>query len=95
MKEKIAEILKEVTAFHAETKEALEDYRIKFLSKKGIIPGLFADFKQVAPEMRKEIGMLLNELKTKHRISLMNNRETLIIKLIAVVSKTLPCLWIL
>ncbi len=65
MKEKIAEILKEVTAFHAETKEALEDYRIKFLSKKGIIPGLFADFKQVAPEMRKEIGMLLNELKNK------------------------------
>ena len=63
MKEKIEQILNEVRNFEAESKEALEEFRIKYLSKKGVIPALFADFKNVAPELRKEMGMMLNELK--------------------------------
>lgn len=63
MKEKIEQILNEVKAFNAESKDALEAFRITYLSKKGVIPALFADFKNVAPELRKEMGMKLNELK--------------------------------
>ena len=63
MKEKIEQILNEVRSFQAENKEALENFRITYLSKKGVIPALFADFKNVAPELRKEMGMRLNELK--------------------------------
>ena len=63
MKEKIEQILHEVKDFQAESKDALEEFRIKYLSKKGVIPALFADFKTVAPELRKEMGMMLNELK--------------------------------
>ena len=63
MKEKIEQILNEVKNFQAENKEALENFRITYLSKKGVIPALFADFKTVAPELRKEMGMRLNELK--------------------------------
>lgn len=63
MKEKIEQILGEVKAFDAESKDALEAFRITYLSKKGVIPALFADFKNVAPELRKEMGMMLNELK--------------------------------
>lgn len=63
MKEKIEQILGEVKAFNAESKDALEAFRITYLSKKGVIPALFADFKNVAPELRKEMGMKLNELK--------------------------------
>ena len=63
MKEKIEQILNEVKDFQAENKEALETFRITYLSKKGIIPALFADFKTVAPELRKEMGVRLNELK--------------------------------
>ena len=63
MKEKIEQILNEVKSFQADSKEALENFRITYLSKKGVIPGLFADFKTVAPEFRKEMGMRLNELK--------------------------------
>ena len=63
MEEKIEQILNEVRNFNAENKEALESFRITYLSKKGIIPALFADFKNVAPELRKEMGMRLNELK--------------------------------
>ncbi len=63
MKEKIEQILNDVRNFQAENKEALENFRITYLSKKGVIPALFADFKTVAPELRKEMGMRLNELK--------------------------------
>ena len=59
MKEKIEQILNEVKNFQADSKEALENFRITYLSKKGVIPALFADFKNVAPELRKEMGMML------------------------------------
>ena len=63
MKEKIEKILEDVKVFKADSKDALEQFRIQYLSKKGVITELFTEFKQVAPEMRKEMGMKLNELK--------------------------------
>ena len=58
MKEKIENLLAEVQGFEAESKTHLEEFRLKYLSKKGLIPALFNDFKLVSPEDRKEIGML-------------------------------------
>ncbi len=63
MKTKIAQYLEEVNNFNADSIEALEAFRIKFLSKKGLIPALFADFKSVPPQERKEVGQLINGLK--------------------------------
>jgi len=63
MTEKIKALLQEVEAFKAETHEQLEAFRVKMLSKKGLIPALFLDFKSVEPAMRKELGQHLNELK--------------------------------
>ncbi len=63
MKEKIKQYLEEVKAFTAENYDQLEAFRLKFLSKKGLIPALFADFRNVAPEERKELGQLINGLK--------------------------------
>ncbi len=65
MKERIDELLKEIEAFTASTKEHAEEFRIKILSKKGKVTALFEDFKTVTPELRKEIGQQLNELKNK------------------------------
>ncbi|MCF6170276.1 MAG: phenylalanine--tRNA ligase subunit alpha [Bacteroidales bacterium] len=64
MKNKIEKYLTEVQSFEANSLEQLEAFRIKFLSKKGLVPLLFADFKLVAPEDRKEMGQLINSLKT-------------------------------
>jgi len=64
MKEKIENLLEEVKAFNAENLEQLEAFRIKYLSKKGVVTALFADFRNVAPEQRKEMGQLMNGLKT-------------------------------
>ena len=62
---KIEQLLKEVEAMHASNAEELEALRIKYLSKKGAINDLMADFRNVPAEQKKEVGMRLNELKTK------------------------------
>ena len=65
MRDKIEQLLIDVESFAAESKEQLEEYRIKWLSKKGEITSLFDDFKTVAPEIKREVGQKLNELKNK------------------------------
>jgi len=65
MKDKIRQLGEEIDRLAAENHEQLEQLRIRFLSKKGLIPSLFADFRNVAPEQRKEIGQALNTLKQK------------------------------
>jgi len=65
MLEKINILLAEVEGFAAQSKEHVEEYRIKWLSKKGQVTALFDDFKTVAPEIKREVGQKLNELKVK------------------------------
>lgn len=65
MIEKIIALIKETEQFTANNKEVVENFRIKFLSKKGIMAQLFVEFKTVPVEQKKEIGQKLNELKNK------------------------------
>ena len=62
---KINQLLQEVEALKAANAEELEALRIKYLSKKGAINDLMADFRNVAAEQKKEVAMRLNELKNK------------------------------
>ena len=45
--------------------DELEQFRIKFFSKKGIIPGLFAKLKDIDADKRKKFGAKINDLKIK------------------------------
>ena len=63
MKEKIAEYQKEIRSFSSKDSQEIENFRIKFLGSKGILKVLFADFKNVANEDKKEVGELMNDLK--------------------------------
>lgn len=76
MKDRIENLLNEIEEFTASSKEHVEEFRIKVLSKKGKITELFDDFKTVAPELRKEIGQQLNELKNKaqNKINLLKEK---------------------
>lgn len=65
MREKIKELLNQVDQFHTENKETLENFRINYLGKKGVLSDLFEDFKKAAATERKELGLMLNELKIK------------------------------
>ena len=64
MIEDIRQYLKEIEEFTATDPKLIEDFRIKFLSKKGILNDLFAKFKDVPNEQKREVGQALNTLKT-------------------------------
>ncbi|MGN0232949.1 MAG: phenylalanine--tRNA ligase subunit alpha [Bacteroidaceae bacterium] len=64
MIEKIQKMMAEISTLQAHSSEEVEALRIKYLSKKGEISALMADFRNVPADMKKEIGMKLNELKT-------------------------------
>ena len=61
---KIEALMAEVESLTANSAEELEALRIKYLSKKGAINDLMADFRNVPAEQKKEVGMRLNALKT-------------------------------
>lgn len=63
MIDKIKEYIGEAQHFTTDNKEALESFRIKFLSKKGILNDLFAVFKTVPNDQKKEFGQTINLLK--------------------------------
>ena len=63
MLEKVQKLLVEVNSFVAKDAEELEQFRIKFLGKKGLMNDLFADFKNVPNEQKKDFGQALNQLK--------------------------------
>lgn len=63
MKEKVDQITREIENFMASGLDEVEAFRLKFLSKKGIVPGLFGELRDVAPEERKAVGQLFNSLK--------------------------------
>ncbi|HRG37142.1 MAG TPA: phenylalanine--tRNA ligase subunit alpha [Bacteroidia bacterium] len=75
MKNKIDELLNEIETFTANSKENVEEFRIKILSKKGKLTALFEDFKTVDPSLRKEVGQLLNKLKTKAQDKITHLKE--------------------
>ena len=65
MIDKINALLAEVNEMTAANAEELEALRIKYLSKKGKITELMADFRLVPPEQKKEVGIRINELKNR------------------------------
>ena len=65
MLEKIQSLLQEVESLEAHSAEEIEQLRIKYLSKKGAITALMADFRNVPADQKKEIGIKINELKNK------------------------------
>jgi len=65
VQEKIQHLLKEIDNFVARNQEETEQFRLKYLSKKGILSELFADFKNIPAEQKKATGALLNDLKNR------------------------------
>ena len=63
MKERIDQIIQEAQKFKISTKENLEDFRLKFLVKKGLVNKLFGDFKELSGEEKKIWGKELNIIK--------------------------------
>ena len=63
MIQKIEQLMQEISALQAKNAQEAEALRIKYLSKKGEISLLMNDFRSVPAELKKEVGMKINELK--------------------------------
>ncbi len=63
MLEKIDELLTDVQGFNSSNKDEIEQFRIKYNGKKGILNDIFAQFKDVPNESKKEFGQKINTLK--------------------------------
>ncbi|MDE6258136.1 MAG: phenylalanine--tRNA ligase subunit alpha [Muribaculaceae bacterium] len=63
MLEKIEKLKEEISGVSAGSLEEVEQLRIKYLSKKGSISALMADFRNVPADQKKEVGQKVNELK--------------------------------
>jgi phenylalanyl-tRNA synthetase alpha chain len=64
MIEKIHQLIEEAEAFSTQSLKELEEFRIKFLGKKGLLNDLFASFKEVPNEQKKDFGQAINKLKS-------------------------------
>ena len=64
MIDQVKEHLQKVTDFSSTDAKAIEDFRIAYLGKKGILTDFFAAFRNVAPNEKKEYGQVLNQLKS-------------------------------
>ena len=78
MLERVKKYIAEVEGF-VDAKQAaqVEEFRIKFLGKKGILNDLFKEFKNVEVSAKKEFGQLLNELKSKTEEKVNSAKEAL------------------
>ena len=63
MIDKIKEHIAEVEKFTTQAKEDIENFRIKYLGKKGLLNDFFAEFRNVPNEQKKEFGQTINKLK--------------------------------
>src|SRR5690554_2986094 len=77
MIQEIQQHLKEVEKFVPKNLEEIEAFRIKYLSKKGILNGFFKAFKEVPGDQKKEYGQVVNALKNKLEETVNNWKETL------------------
>jgi len=61
--DKVKDILKDIENTAVQSKDELEQFRIKFLGTKNIVKPLFGEIKNIANERKKEFGQLINEVK--------------------------------
>ncbi len=63
MLEQINTLSEKLLQIQIDNSEQLEEFRLEFLSKKGHVNRLFEAFREISPEIKREVGKPLNLLK--------------------------------
>ena len=63
MIDKIKQHIEEAKAYNDKNKEALENFRIKYLGSKGLLKELYNELKNIPNEQKKDFGQVINTLK--------------------------------
>lgn len=75
MEERIQSLLTEINAYADSGKQALETFRMKYISRKGVVSELFEELKKVPVEQKKTVGKILNQLKQTAEAKLLELTE--------------------
>lgn len=76
MIDKLKNIISEVAQIEIKSADEAEQFRLKYLSRKGILNDLFEEFKTIANTEKKEVGKVMNELKQAAEGKLTDAQET-------------------
>lgn len=63
MLDQVNAIAEEIVRYSVGSKEQLEQFRLRYISRKGVVTELFEGFKNVPPDERRAVGQALNGLK--------------------------------
>ena len=63
MEDKIKKDLEDILNFNSDSETEIEEFRVKYLGKKGLLNSYFVEFKSLESVEKKKLGSLLNELK--------------------------------
>lgn len=79
MKEKIEQLEKsfEEKVKNVSKPDELENLRLEYVGKKGLVTNLMQDFRNIPNELKKEVGMLINKLKNKVEDSISYTKKVL------------------
>lgn len=77
MIEQVDNYLNEVDNYSIKNQVELEEFRLKYLSKKGLINELFEEFKNVPSDKKKDFGKKINDLKVNANNKYQSIKETL------------------
>ena len=64
MLKKVNRLVERVNSFTPKSAKELNDFRVEYLGKKGVLNDLFSAFKTVPVNEKKEFGSIINNLKT-------------------------------
>ena len=90
--EEIEGLLEEIKSFQASSAAEVEEFRVRFLGKKGVLRELFAQLKEADASSKKELGQLINQVKesAEQKIAALKNAGIEEGSLIDVLDLTLP-----
>ena len=77
LKENIQQLLTEIEQLKANSEKEIEELRIKYLSKKGLVSNLMNEFRNVSADQKRELGIALNQLKTQAQNKINSLRDTM------------------
>ncbi|MFT5185799.1 MAG: phenylalanyl-tRNA synthetase alpha chain [Flavobacteriales bacterium] len=77
MLDKIKSYLEETASFKADSLEQLENFRIHWMGRKGVLKDLFEDFKTVPKELKRDVGQAVNQLRSQIELSIVQQKEGL------------------
>lgn len=78
MLDKLEKIKGDISSSVVRNQDDLENFRLKYLSKKGIIASLFDEFRTIPPELKREVGSRLNILKQEAQEKFNMLKDTLV-----------------